>query len=188
MSDLIDRQAAIDALDELCQEHRYRIPGKRETYSQYNEAWQDALGRAEGAIGNLPSAQPEYKLNEWCYDCKEYDQEHHCCPRFNRVIRTALQDAQPEPKWIPCSKRLPDDLEEVNITFTNLAPAPYYDFIKGKCFTGSAVFYKGEWYWYSSITVDVLKEYGRYESEKIDEGIKIVAWMPLPEPYRGEEK
>ena len=57
--DLISRQAAIDALDVLCQEHRYRIPGKRETYSQYNEAWQDALDRAEGAIGNLPSAQPE---------------------------------------------------------------------------------------------------------------------------------
>lgn len=57
--DLISRQAAIDAIDVLCQEHRYRIPGKRETYSQYNEAWQDALGRAENAIGNLPSAQPE---------------------------------------------------------------------------------------------------------------------------------
>ena len=57
--DTISRQAAIDALDVLCQEHRYRIPGKRETYSQYNEAWQDALDRAEGAIGNLPSAQPE---------------------------------------------------------------------------------------------------------------------------------
>jgi hypothetical protein len=57
--DTISRKAAIDALDVLCQEHRYRIPGKRETYSQYNEAWQDALGRAEGAIGNLPSAQPE---------------------------------------------------------------------------------------------------------------------------------
>ena len=57
--DTISRQAAIDALDVLCQEHRYRIPGKRETYSQYNEAWQDALDRAEGAIGNLPSAEPE---------------------------------------------------------------------------------------------------------------------------------
>ena len=56
MSDLISRQAAIDALDVLCQEYRYRIPGKRETYSQYNEAWQDALDRAEGAIFNLPSA------------------------------------------------------------------------------------------------------------------------------------
>lgn len=57
--DTISRQAAIDAVDVLCQEHRYRIPGKRETYSQYNEAWQDALDRAEVAIGNLPSAQPE---------------------------------------------------------------------------------------------------------------------------------
>ena len=67
MDDLISRQAAIDALDVLCQEHRYRIPGKRETYSQYNEAWQDALGRAEGAIGNLPSAEPERKTAEWIY-------------------------------------------------------------------------------------------------------------------------
>jgi len=59
--DTIRRQAAIDALDVLCQEHRYKIPGKRETYSQYNEAWQDALDRAEGAIFNLPPAQPEYE-------------------------------------------------------------------------------------------------------------------------------
>lgn len=58
MDDLISRQAAIDALDVLCQEHRYKIPGKSETYSEYNEAWQDALDRAEGLIFNLPSAQP----------------------------------------------------------------------------------------------------------------------------------
>lgn len=67
MSDTIDRQAAIDALDVLCQEHRYKIPGKRETYSQYNEAWQDALDRAEGAIFNLPSAQPGIIR---CKECK----------------------------------------------------------------------------------------------------------------------
>ena len=88
MSDLIDRQAAIDALDELCQEHRYRIPGKRETYSQYNEAWQDALGRAEGAIGNLPSAQPEIIR---CKDCKHYlhDEEYgfDWCNRMSGVFR-----------------------------------------------------------------------------------------------------
>lgn len=40
------------------------------------------------------SAQPE--LNEWCHDCKEYDKEHHCCPRWNRVIRTTLEEAQPD--------------------------------------------------------------------------------------------
>jgi len=63
--DCISRQAAIDALDVLCQEHRYKIPGKAETYSQYNEAWQDALDRAEGVIGNLPTAQPE----RTCVNC-----------------------------------------------------------------------------------------------------------------------
>ena len=61
MNDLINRQDAIDALDVLCQEHRYKIPGKAETYSQYNEAWQDVLDRAEGIIGNLPSAQLEQR-------------------------------------------------------------------------------------------------------------------------------
>lgn len=35
-------------------------------------------------------AQPDYKPDEWCTDCKEYDKEKHCCPRFNRVIRTAM--------------------------------------------------------------------------------------------------
>lgn len=32
-------------------------------------------------------------LDQWCSDCKEYDSEKHCCPRFNRVIRMALQDS-----------------------------------------------------------------------------------------------
>lgn len=53
--DTVSRQEVIDALDVLCQEHRYRIPGKPETYSEYNEAWQDALSRAESVVGNLPS-------------------------------------------------------------------------------------------------------------------------------------
>ena len=63
MTDYIDRQAAIDALDVLCQEHRYRIPGKVETYSQYNEAWQDALDRAEGVIGNMPSTDIQDQID-----------------------------------------------------------------------------------------------------------------------------
>lgn len=71
MRDLIDRQAAIDALDVLCEEHRYRIPGKRETYSQYNEAWQDALDRAEGAIFNLPSVDAVNVVR--CKDCKWFN-------------------------------------------------------------------------------------------------------------------
>lgn len=74
-SDTISRQAAIDVLDVLCQEHRYKIPGKIETYSQYNEAWQDALDRAEGAIFNLPSAQPEVIRCGQCKYAKVADPE-----------------------------------------------------------------------------------------------------------------
>ena len=29
--------------------------------------------------------------DEWCTDCKEYDTEKNCCPRFNRVIREAMK-------------------------------------------------------------------------------------------------
>jgi len=79
MDDLISRQAAIDALDVLCQEHRYRIPGKRETYSPYNEAWQDALDRAEGAIGNLPPAQSDIIR---CNACKHWTQTAGNMPGF----------------------------------------------------------------------------------------------------------
>ena len=84
--DLISRQAAIDALDVLCQEHRNRIPGKRETYSEYNEAWQDALDRAEGLIFNLPPVQPE---PQWISVTKRLpDNADHpgaFCPRYQVV-------------------------------------------------------------------------------------------------------
>ena len=43
--------------------------------------------------GELSSAQPN--LDEWCTDCKEYDHEKHCCPRFNRVIRDTLNEVEP---------------------------------------------------------------------------------------------
>ena len=70
MRDLIDRQEAIDALD--------------------------CINGVEEVLRSLPSAQPELNYDEWCTDCKEYDHERHCCPRWNRVIRETLKDAQSE--------------------------------------------------------------------------------------------
>ena len=44
------------------------------------------------AIDAQPTVEPQ--LDEWCDDCAEYDKERHCCPRFNRVIRTTLDDVR----------------------------------------------------------------------------------------------
>lgn len=92
-----------------------------------------------------------------------------------------------EPQWIPCSSgQMPDDLAEVNITWVNRDPEPYYAFIKDKPFTGSAVHYKGKWYWYSAVCTDYLGEYGTSPNDIMDDAIKVIAWMPLPEPWRGD--
>ena len=99
--DLISRQAAIDALKGL---PTWWADGG----GYYGGAQPPMVALldpedAVSAIENLPSEQPEYRLDEWCTDCKEYDTEKHCCPRFNQVIRTTLNEMKSERKkgkWI----------------------------------------------------------------------------------------
>lgn len=90
-------------------------------------------------------------------------------------------------EWIPCSERLPEDIRPVLVTWKNTDPASYYQYIVGKHFIGTAHYHRGKWYWYSSVTEDLLAEYGKCDSEEFDEAIKAVAWMPLPEPWKGAD-
>jgi hypothetical protein len=58
--------------------------------------------------------------NEWCLDCKEYDKEQHCCHRFTKVIRQAVEDRRrkwPDSTWIPVSEALPEDYTDVLVWF-----------------------------------------------------------------------
>lgn len=91
-------------------------------------------------------------------------------------------------KWIPVTERLPENLDEVIVTWVNTNPASYYKDIEGKPFCGVAVFYNDDWYWYSSFTREDLEEYGMCENKLIDDSIEITAWMPFPEPYKEEQK
>ena len=120
MDDSISRQAAIDAIEDYLDEY-----SGLDEEGYHGEKW-CAMAEAKMVIENLPPAQPEpsdavYRLykrayeagqrnaqpephyDEWCTDCKEYDKERRRCPRWNKVIRETLKDAQPERKkgkWI----------------------------------------------------------------------------------------
>lgn len=88
--DLISRQTAIKAIEDL-----------QDCYNGFSDTYDKAC--IIGVLEELPSAERDYKFDEWCTDCKEYDHERHCCPRFNHVIRTTLKEVQEERKngkWI----------------------------------------------------------------------------------------
>ena len=82
MSNLIDKQAAIDAVtDEL---------------DMIDHVPQWVFDRLEKRLKQLPLAQPEPNYDEWCTDCKEYDHENSCCPRWTKVIRQTRRELQDE--------------------------------------------------------------------------------------------
>ena len=88
-----------------------------------------------------------------------------------KQIVEALSSAQPEPKWIPCSERLPfaEYGESDNVLATcelRDADDTSYRWVKTLYFNG------GVWCYPTGET---------YEQ-------KVIAWMPLPEPYKGKQE
>lgn len=105
----------------------------------------------------------------------------------NKLINQ-LSTIEAEPRWIPVTEKLPEECEEVNITWVNTEPESYYQHIKGIPYTGSGLYCKGRWYWYSATCKDYLEEYGVAQGDEMDDAIRVIAWMPLPEPYREVEE
>ena len=50
----------------------------------------DMIRRIQMGLKRLPSSEEE--SFEWCTDCKEYDQEKHCCHRWTKVIRNTVEE------------------------------------------------------------------------------------------------
>lgn len=133
---------------------------------------------------------------EECAMCKYKDE---CGYDFQYKISTnnmnTLSDAlmrsrcEVDAEWIPCNKQMPDELEAVNVTWVNHNPPPYYKYTEDVPLVDSAVYYRGKWYWWDATVIDVLAEYGEESGvEPIDKDIEVVAWMPLPTPYKEESE
>lgn len=101
-------------------------------------------------------------------------------------LKDDLEQDEKENGWIPVSERLPEDCVSVNITWVNHKPESYYISIKDVPFTATGMLYDGKWFWYSTVCEDYLREFGRNDMDEVDENIMVIAWKPLPEPYKGD--
>lgn len=128
MSDLISRVLILKELERIAEIHPYRVIGDRDSYSPYNEAWEDCISLIEERLQFLPSAKPEQR-------------------------------------WIPVSEALPEDMDRLLATIVRS---------DGSKRVRSGHYYKGL---FSMDNGDVWNETDK----------EILAWMPLVEPYGGEE-
>lgn len=157
MSDLISRRRAIEALKE------YEV-AESDNFTRTDPVSMMAVATIANcieAIEELPSAEPKRQEFEWCHDCKEYDQEKHCCHRWTKVIRNTVEEMKNQGQWIPVTEALPKMKEVVLITNG-----------KGHVRCGK---YQG--------TFD-NKNYRWWWKHKTLE--EVLAWMPLPESYKNK--
>ena len=90
-----------------------------------------------------------------------------------KFCRTFYMDGKHEPQWIPCSERLP---ENSNVVLCSIpADGEYVERI-AFCYYQSF----GNLGWRKSDWLQNIGKYGAMRPEP-------VAWMPLPQPYKGKE-
>lgn len=136
-------------------------------------------------IKKLPSAQPKrtekrMETHGVCLDAISRQQAIDAldCINGTEEVLRSLPPAQPEPQWIPCSERMPEEHEwlgtkkfgttisdEVYVTFENE---------KGERFCKHMTFQNGE-----------LSRYDKAYIEAWYKDSKPIAWMPLPKPFEG---
>lgn len=92
--------------------------------------------------------------------------------RAMNIIRSHMDevnDTNVPSNWIPCSERLPNGEEFIKAYCRNIYAAEFIVMIKGATLPTTLYFKNGSW-------TDMKGNY-----------YNVVAWQPLPEPYKGEE-
>ena len=95
----------------------------------------------------------------------------HLCTVGDYISFLESLPAQPEPRWIPCSERLPEDDDIVLITMDDsiTVRGAFFEQISNQL----GFFKEGVWHW----GYEIGEAYW-------PETTHVTAWLPLPEPYK----
>ena len=103
-------------------------------------------------------------------ECKNDDCTVCVCERVMEIIRSHMDevnDTNVPSNWIPCSERLPNEEEFIKAYYRNIYAAEFIVMIKGATLPTTLYFKNGSW-------TDMEGNY-----------YNVVAWQPLPAPYKG---
>jgi hypothetical protein len=68
----------------------------------------------------IKALEQELQTFKWCTDCKEYDQEKHCCHRYSKVVKDTVAEIRQELKtghWVGIDEYPHEDYECDNCGF-----------------------------------------------------------------------
>lgn len=96
----------------------------------------------------------------------------------NEALDVAIKALQNVPHWIPVEQDLPEEETDVLVTvhflgLKRIHPNGWNEHIKESCYVEVASHINGEW---GSVSDEYKIAKDRH---------KVIAWMPLPEPFKG---
>ena len=111
----------------------------------------------------------------------EFDLDHTHNNESKEALRIAIKALEQEQRWIPVSERLPEEDGDYFVTYEK-GYAEDYNF-PPIGIAGFDVDCESFGYWYEQFDRHTLGSLGSDWEE-----IKVIAWMPLPEPYMAESE
>ena len=146
---------------------------------QINQAAFEALDMAIKALEQEPCEDTISRQAAISHvDDVPYIKDHPTVGLLWKAWIESLPSAQPEQRWIPCSERLPEEYGEFLVTMTEKAKAKDLGFDIDETYIMKMRYNSNGW------------QLPRRIPSWINKAVKdeVLAWMPLPEPYKGGEQ
>ena len=160
-NDLISRAAAIER---ATKDHDFY----KGATTPADKARRDELLNVMCWLGELPSAQPY--TDEEIQKMQDIEQA-----QLDKAYEMGKADAL---RWIPCSERLPEEDTEVLISYRYKEGEGDTDHVNIDITSYGTVCFGGR-------EIHTLKEW-RQPFDYFHANYEVIAWMPLPTPYREE--